>query len=586
MFSQRSTGKPSSWSFSVFFLVLIQLVLIPNSVLAGKYNRKLDIGMQAPVWSKLPGVDGKQHSLHDLDKKEVVVVVFTCNSCPYAVDYEDRLVAFAKEYCGEQSKVGIVAINVNKNSEEDLLPAMADRAKAKKFSFPYLFDETQQIAIDFGATRTPEFFVLNRQRKVVYMGAMDDSTDASKVTKSYVEIAVQGALAKQKIDVAETVAIGCNIRMERRRRSRRKPAATKVKASNKNIDSIKPIAIGDNAPAFSLPGIDGKTHSLDEYKDAKLLLIVFTCNHCPTAQAYEERIKKIDDEYGKRGVELVAISPNDAQAVRLDELGWTDVGDTLEDMKVRAAAAEFKFPYLFDGENQKVSRAYGAKATPHVFLFDQSRRLRYSGRIDNGEVDKPTKHDLRDAMDALLDGREVETTTTRVFGCSVKWSDKREKAEESLQKWDAMPVTLNAIDKDGIKELVANKTERYRLINLWATWCAPCMTELPYFLDMSRRYQTRSFEVITISMDSPDHKDGVLDALKTRKMATTNYLTSVTDTDEFAKVFDEKWAGPLPYTVLIAPGGTILHRVEGEIDPLKLRQAIVQHMGRTYASKR
>lgn len=223
-------------SLSHFIAVLI-ICTIHCEVTAGKFGRTLDIGKPAPAWKDLPGVDGKKHSLTDL-KNEVVVVVFTCNSCPYATDYEDRIIAFANKFCvakeapspveDQQAKkrkprprVALVAINVNK-VDEDLLPAMKKRAAKKKFSFPYLFDETQQIAKDFGAIWTPEFFVLDKDRKVVYMGALDDSTDAKKVSKHYVQDAVLATLDGKDVSVAETPAIGCQIRWERRRRSRKR----------------------------------------------------------------------------------------------------------------------------------------------------------------------------------------------------------------------------------------------------------------------------------------------------------------------------------------------------------------------------
>jgi peroxiredoxin len=188
---------------------------------AGEFNPVLDIGDKAPVWKKLPGVDGKEYSTEDLKKKDVLVVFFTCNSCPYAVDYEDRVLAFAKKHSEKDSKVGLVAINVNL-VEEDLLPEMKKKAKKKNFTFPYLFDESQQIAKDFGAGFTPEFFVLNKDRKVVYMGAFDDSPNADKVKTKHVENAVAAALAGKSPVVKETVPIGCRIRIERRRRKRTK----------------------------------------------------------------------------------------------------------------------------------------------------------------------------------------------------------------------------------------------------------------------------------------------------------------------------------------------------------------------------
>lgn len=187
---------------------------------AGKYNPVLDVGDEAPAWNDLPGVDGRKHSLADLKDKQVVVVVFTCNSCPYAVDYEDRLIAFTRKHAGPESPVAVVAINVNK-IEADRLPKMKERAEQKGFPFPYLFDETQEIARKYGASYTPEFFVLNKERRIVYMGAMDDSSNPEKVKTRYLEPAVAAALSGGKPKVAETVAVGCRVRYENRRRERK-----------------------------------------------------------------------------------------------------------------------------------------------------------------------------------------------------------------------------------------------------------------------------------------------------------------------------------------------------------------------------
>ena len=151
------------------------------------------------------------------------------------------------------------------------------------------------------------------------------------------------------------------------------------------------LAIGSAAPDFSLPGIDGQIHKLSDYSDAQVLAIVFTCNHCPTAQLYESRIKKLADDYRGRGVTLVAIEPNDPEAVWLSELGYTDVSDSLDEMKIRAEYRHFNFPYLYDGETQSVARAYGPKATPHVFVFDAERKLRYEGRVDNSQRESLVK---------------------------------------------------------------------------------------------------------------------------------------------------------------------------------------------------
>jgi peroxiredoxin len=344
------------------------------------------------------------------------------------------------------------------------------------------------------------------------------------------------------------------------------------------------LEIGDAAPDFDLPGVDDRRYSLKDFADAKLLLVLFTCNHCPTAQAYESRILQLHADYKDRGVALVAISPNDDLAVRLDELGYTDVGDSFEDMKVRAAERGFAFPYLYDGETQKTSLAYGVVATPHAFLFDADRKLRYAGRIDDEEVKAVKNHDLRNAIDALLAGKPVPVEKTRTFGCSTKWAEKRKDAEASIAKWNAEPVTLQPLDEAGLTKLAKNETEDLLLINVWATWCGPCVAELPEFVTMNRMYRHRKVKLVTISMDEPEQEADALAALKERHVAAENYLSKIADRDRLAELLDADWTGPVPYTLLIAPGGKVLYRNEGPVDPLEVRRAIVDVIGRTYGA--
>lgn len=343
------------------------------------------------------------------------------------------------------------------------------------------------------------------------------------------------------------------------------------------------LEIGQPAPDFSLPGVDGKHYSLQDFAQAKVLVVVFTCNHCPTAQAYEERIQQLARDYSPKGAALVAISPNDPLALRLDELGYTDVGDSFEDMKIRAKMRGWDFPYLYDGEHQNVSRAYGPMATPHVFVFDASRRLRYTGRIDDSaKPQKVTTRDTRDAIEALLAGRPVPAEKTRTFGCSIKWSDKRDSVRESLARWDQEKATLETITREGVKSLVANDSNKLRLINVWATWCGPCREELPHLVTMHRMYRKRDFEVITISADLPEQKQQALDALNECHASCRNFLFQGKNEYELAEALDAQWRGPLPYTLLVAPGGKVLYRKQDKIDALELRQAIVDYLGRVY----
>ena len=347
-----------------------------------------------------------------------------------------------------------------------------------------------------------------------------------------------------------------------------------------------PLEIGAKAPDFKLQGVDGKTYSLASFNKSKILAVIFSCNHCPTAQAYEDRIINLVKEFTPKGVAFVVISPNDPKAVRLDELGYTDIGDSFEEMKLRAKNKHYNFPYLYDGKTQATSRAYGAIATPHVFIFDKDRKLQYQGRVD--DVEKPSKtpnnFDTRNALDALLAGKEVPVKTTKVFGCSVKWASKVADGEKYKERWAAEPVEVSLIDEPGIKELLKNNTDKLRLINVWATWCGPCVTEFPDLVDINRMYRRRDFEFITVSADEPGKKDKALKFLQGQMASGTNYIFHIDDKYKLIEAIDPKWQGALPYTLVVAPGGQIVYAKEGPIDPAVLKKAIVDDptIGRYY----
>ncbi len=372
------------------------------------------------------------------------------------------------------------------------------------------------------------------------------------------------------------------------RRSFRTIAATAISlfiaAAATAAPEIKTLEIGAKAPDFRLPGVDGKMHRLAEYDKAKVLVIVFTCNHCPTAQAYEERLKKLAADYKDKGVALVAISPNDAKAVRLDELGYTDLGDSLDDMKIRAKDKGFNFPYLYDGDKQEASQAYGPVSTPHVFVFDSERKLRFAGRVDDNErsPQEVKAQDTRNAIEALLTGKPVPVEKTKTVGCSIKWSDKRDSVKQSFEKWAKEPIKLEAVDLEGVKKLVKNDGNKLRFINVWASWCGPCAREFPDLVEIYRMYRGRDFEIVGINIDNPDEKTKVQSFLEQNQASYANYLYSGKDTYALIDVVDPKWEGPIPYTLIVKPGGEVLYRHLGTIEPLEVKKVIVDHLGRTY----
>lgn len=174
------------------------------------------------------------------------------------------------------------------------------------------------------------------------------------------------------------------------------------------------LQLGEPARTFSLPGVDGKTYSLEGFAEKPVLLVIFSCNHCPYVQAYEDRLVEMQRDYAGRGVQCVAINSN-------DDVQYPE--DRLEQMVVRAKEKGFNFPYLRDA-SQQVARAYGATHTPQVFVFDQDRRLRYTGKIDDNwqRPQAVTRRYLREALDALLERREPAEPITHAIGCTIKWA--------------------------------------------------------------------------------------------------------------------------------------------------------------------
>jgi len=348
-------------------------------------------------------------------------------------------------------------------------------------------------------------------------------------------------------------------------------------------DDVPILPIGASAPDFNLLGIDDNYHSLHSYDDADVLVLIFTANHCPSAQAYEDRIIDIVNDYKDKGVAVVAISSNNPDAIRLDELGYTDMSDTFDEMKLRAKDKNYNFPYLYDGDEQAALRAYGPTSTPHLFIFDKDRKCRYTGRIDDSEdAEKVKSNDARNAIDAILSGKPVPIETTKTFGCSMKWASLKETAVKAIQQWNAEEVDVEMIDVAGIRQLLKNESGKLRAINVWATWCGPCISEFPELIKINRMFRHRDFEMVTISADAPEKNDDVLKFLKKNYSSCQNYHFSADDKYALIEAIDKDWPGALPYTLLVKPGGEIIFRKLGIINQLELRKAIVDYLGREY----
>ena len=232
-----------------------------------------------------------------------------------------------------------------------------------------------------------------------------------------------------------------------------------------------------------------------------------------------------------------------------------------------------------------MSRLYGPTATPHVFVFDRERKLRFAGRVDDGENPaKVTVSDARNAIEAVLAGKPVSVEKTKVFGCSVKWAEKGSWLAEGERKWAQEAVALSPIDAAGLKALAANDSAKLRVINVWATWCGPCLVEFPDLVAVYRMYRGRGLELATVSADPPDKSAPVLALLKEQRASGRNHIFEKPDPYALIDPVDPKWQGELPHTIVVAPGGRVIYRSQGAFEPLALRQAIVGYYGRYYHS--
>jgi peroxiredoxin len=343
------------------------------------------------------------------------------------------------------------------------------------------------------------------------------------------------------------------------------------------------LALGSPAPDFALPGVDGQIHKLSDYASSPILVVVFTCNHCPIAQMYEKRIQQLATDYKDKGVAVVAIQGNDPQAIRIDELDSSDLSDTLPEMKIRVQYKHLTYPYLYDGDTQKVTRAYGPQATPHVFIFDQQRHLRYEGRIDNSYRTELVKtQDARNAIDALLAHREVPVKHTGVFGCSTKWSEKAAGKQTALEKINEQPVTVEMISKGELAKLRTNPTHQMMLVDFWATWCGSCIVEFADLQDTLRMYGARDYSVVTVSANMPDEQPSVLRFLQKKHATSRNYLFDSQDTASLQTAFDPKWDSAVPYTILLSGDGKVLYKQLGSVDLLELKRTILANLPSDY----
>ncbi len=338
-----------------------------------------------------------------------------------------------------------------------------------------------------------------------------------------------------------------------------------------------PLPLGSKAVDFSLPGVDGKTHALKDFDSAKLLLVVFDTVHCPTSQRYTDRLKKIAEDYRDKGVAVAAISPSCPEAVRMDELGYTDLDDSFESMKIRARDKGINYPFLYDGEPNAVSQAYGPAATPHCFLFDGERNLRYAGRIDDSPKGGGSvkSHDLRNAIDALLEGKAPPVASTRPVGCSTKWPHKKDSVKAYNERIAREPVAVEPADAEAVRAVRKNDSGKVRLVHVWSLSDA---SQLAKVCTANHWYRRRNFELTTVAIGDPRRKEEVLAALRKVFPPASNKNLLAGDADAVREALGAGGEGGLPFTLLVSAANEVLYAKRGEVDDLELRRAVVRNL--------
>ena len=311
-----------------------------------------------------------------------------------------------------------------------------------------------------------------------------------------------------------------------------------------------------------------------------MLAIVFESNHCPVSQLYEGRIEKLYEDYRSKGVTLVAINPNNPKTVRLDELGYTDVTDSLPEMKLRAQLRGIDWPYLYDGDTQAISMKFGAVATPHIFIFDQQRKLRYQGRIDDNQREELVKtQDARNALDALLAGkpgagrRDDARSAAPRSGCRRRpaWSrsGRGSRRSRSPSTWSA-PTTSRSCARTPPTRSCSSTSGRPA-----ARACTePVLRSRDHLPHVPQARLRPGHDQHQRARRSA----AVLDFLKKQYASSPNKQFASADRAALQAAWGEKWNPAAPLTMVIAPGGKVLYQKEGKIDILEVRRIILAAM--------
>jgi len=342
---------------------------------------------------------------------------------------------------------------------------------------------------------------------------------------------------------------------------------------------LHPEALGssEKLPDFSLPGIDGKFYTNADFGRSETLAVVFLSNHCRISQLFQDQLLKIRERFSPKQMGIVAISPNFEEAILPDELAYSDLGDSLEEMKKRAYRKKYSFPYLYDGKEQHLTKKLGVKITPTVFLYDRKRNLVYEGKIGNHET--PNRMETSDLFQNIvenLSGAAGKIKRTKVFGTSIKFQDDLPIAEKVRARNARETVKLTQADERKLSFYLTHKTYKPKLFYVWQAEDKECRDNLVKISSVYKIFRKRGLRVFTVCISNMDNFEKALDHLKQSQMSSINFMVSGHEIGPLIKVAPKELQQITPFFRLIGSDGKMLIGGRGEISSDRLRIEIIK----------
>ena len=329
-------------------------------------------------------------------------------------------------------------------------------------------------------------------------------------------------------------------------------------------------------PTFSLMGTSGQVYTQADFDDKRILALVFMSNHCKVSQLFQNHINDLSKQFEKEAT-ILAISPNYEQAILPDELAYSDLGDSFEEMKKRAIRLNYNFPYLYDGEKQHLTRAIGVKITPTVYLYDEKRELFYVGRI--GNIDSPDKRETSELYLAImraLEEKEVAFKRTKVFGTSIKTKGHLMLAEQVRKRYADESIKLTHADDRKLDFYLNHKTQKPKLFYVWQTTDKNVRDNLMKLSFLYKIFRKRGLRLITVCIAEKKEEKEILDQLEKAQLSSTNFLSYGHHVAPLAKIIPSELEKVTPYYRLVGTEGNMLLGKQGEISEDKLRFEILR----------